>query len=357
MPNCYIIAEAGVNHNGKLEYALQLIEAATAAGADAIKFQTFQTESLVTQTAPKAAYQKRFDKDNSQANMLKKLELNLSQFQQIVKHCQTFKIDFLSTPFDLTSLDLLVNQLCVDKIKIGSGELTNSLLLLMTAQTGKPVILSSGMATLGDIEQALATLAFGYNFSGQKPSLAAFMDFYASHEAQVILREKVTLLHCVTDYPAADNSINLNAMNTLSTAFNLPIGYSDHSLGIYIPIAAVAKGATVIEKHLTLDKDLEGPDHKASLIPSEFKLMVDGIHQVEQALGHARKVPTAMEIANRNVARKSLVVQQAIRKGEVFNEKNLTTKRPYGGVSAMLYWDYLGKTASQDYQPDDIICP
>lgn len=356
MPETYIIAEAGVNHNGRLDCALQLVEAAANAGADAIKFQTFRTELLVTPTAQKADYQKNPEENHTQASMLKALELQNEDYPKLLQACQQCNIDFLSTPFDIPSLQLLLHSLQLNTIKIGSGELTNSHLLLMIARSGAAVILSTGMATLGDIEQALAVLAFGYLATPTvKPSLPAFMETFYSAAGQSILQTKVTLLHCVTDYPAEDHTINLRALDTLQQAFHLPIGYSDHSLGIYIPIAAVARGAVMIEKHLTLDKNAKGPDHKASLTPDEFNMMVNGIRQVENALGVGKKIPSSTEIANRQVARRSIVAHAPIKKGQLFSETNLTTKRPLDGVSAIYYWDYIGQSADRDYAVDDMI--
>ena len=351
-----IIAEAGVNHNGSLERALQLIDVAAAAGANVVKFQTFKSEAVISRFAVKAAYQvKTTGGDESQLEMVKKLELDAAAHKALVAHCVKRSVQFLSTPFDLESLDFLVDQLNVQKIKIPSGEITNGPLLLKAAQTGRPIILSTGMCTLGEIETALSVLSFGYMRIGGSPSLAAFEQAYYSPEARTALQKNVTLLHCTTEYPAPFAEVNLRAMETLRQAFGLPVGYSDHTEGIAIPVAAVSRGATVVEKHFTLDRNLPGPDHKASLEPTELAAMVAAIRQVEQALGDGIKIPSASELKNEPIARKSLVAAHAIRTGEVFSEENLTTKRPGNGASPMDYWTYLGKLATRDYGEDETL--
>jgi sialic acid synthase SpsE len=238
-------------------------------------------------------------------------------------------------------------------LKIPSGEITNGPLLMQIARTGKPVILSTGMSTLGDIEMALGVLAFGYIQKGETPSLAAFQEAYCSCEGQQSLREKVTLLHCTTEYPAPFSEVNLKVMDTLAAAFNLPVGFSDHTAGIAVPIAAVALGAVMVEKHFTLDRNLPGPDHKASLEPQELADMIRSIRQVEGALGMTVKVPSSSEVKNKPIARKSLVACQLIRQGEVFTEENLSVKRPGTGISPMRYWEWLGKKATKEYLPDE----
>ncbi|EIJ40972.1 N-acetylneuraminate synthase [Beggiatoa alba B18LD] len=353
----YIIAEAGVNHNGSLDMALRLIDVAVDAGADAVKFQTFKAEKIVTQSAPKAIYQQETtDAAESQFAMIKKLELSEADHLQLMQHCQQQGITFLSTPFDEESVDLLVNRLQISCLKMASGEITNAPLLLKAARTQCPVILSTGMSTLGDIETALSVLAFGYTQPPQvEPSLTRFVQVYQSPIGQAALQEKVTLLHCTTEYPAPVNQVNLYAMDTLQAAFGLPVGLSDHTEGIAIPLAAVARGACVIEKHFTLDRHLAGPDHRASLEPAELKAMVQGIRQIEQAFGHSIKKPSAMEQANRDVARKSLTAARAIKRGEAFTAENLTVKRPGTGVSPLFYWNWLHKTAERDYLADELI--
>jgi N-acetylneuraminate synthase len=350
----YIIAEAGVNHNGSLEMAKQLIDVAVDAGADAVKFQTFRAEKLVSRNAPKADYQtKTTDVAESQWDMIKKLELDEDAHRALIDHCGKKNIQFLSTPFDLESVDLLAYIFDLPYLKIPSGEITNGPLLLQIAHTGKPVILSTGMSTLGDIEVALGVLAFGYTQKGEMPSQAAFQEAYYSCEGQRILREKVTVLHCTTEYPAPFSEVNLKVMDTLSDAFHLPIGFSDHTAGIAVPIAAVARGAVMVEKHFTLDRNLPGPDHKASLEPQELADMIRSIRQVESALGMSTKVPSPSEVRNKPIARKSLVACQMIRQGEIFTEENLAVKRPGTGISPMRYWEWLGKKATKEYLPDE----
>ena len=351
-----VIAEAGVNHNGSLERALQLIDVAAAAGADVVKFQTFKSEAVISRFAAKAAYQvKTTGGDESQLEMVKKLELDAAAHKVLVTHCAKRSIEFLSTPFDLDSLDFLVTQLDVQKLKIPSGEITNGPLLLKAAQTGRPIILSTGMCSLGEIEAALGVLSFGYVRDGDRPSRAAFEAAYYLPEAREALQRNVVLLHCTTEYPAPFAEVNLNAMETLRQAFGLPVGYSDHTEGIAIPVAAVALGATIIEKHFTQDRNLPGPDHKASLEPAELAAMVSAIRQVEQARGNGVKIPSASELKNRPIARKSLVAARTIGAGEAFSEENLTTKRPGSGVSPMDYWTYLGKLAPRDYGEDEAL--
>ena len=352
----YIIAEAGVNHNGSLERAKEMIKVAAEAGVDAIKFQTFKAENLVSQTAPKAEYQlKTTDKEESQYEMLKKLELDEKAYQELIECCKKHNIEFLSTPFDFDSLSLLVNDCGLTKIKIPSGEITNAPFLLAIAQTRKPVILSTGMSTLSEIELALSVLSFGYLEKKVMPSMEKFLAAYSSSEGQAILQEKVTILHCTTEYPAPYDEINLKCMDTLEKAFGLPVGYSDHTKGIAIPLAAVARGAILIEKHFTLDKSLPGPDHKASLEPDELKSMVLGIRQIEKSIGRGIKIPTESEIRNKAIARKSLVAKELIHKGDKFTAENLTMKRPGDGISPICYWEKIGMKAKRNYEKDEVI--
>ncbi|EIA3113434.1 TPA: N-acetylneuraminate synthase [Vibrio cholerae] len=352
-----IIAEAGVNHNGDEALAFQLVDAAHQAGADIVKFQTFKAKNLVTEQAKQADYQvANTQKQESQLAMLSRLELSYAAHHQLVKHCQSLGIEFLSTAFDSESLDFLVNDLGLKRLKLPSGELTNAPLVLEHARTGCDLIVSTGMATLAEIEMALGVIAFGYTAAGNAaPSVLAFQQAYASEVGQKALKEKVTILHCTTEYPAPMAEINLKAMDTLGKAFDLPAGYSDHSEGITIPIAAVARGAVLIEKHFTLDKNMEGPDHKASLEPDELTAMVKAIRQVEVALGTAIKSPTVSEVKNKAVARKSLVASQVIRAGESFTADNVTIKRPGSGMSPYQYWYMLERSASRDYQVGDLI--
>lgn len=352
-----IIAEAGVNHNGDEKLAFELVDAAYQAGADIVKFQTFKAKNIVTEDAVQADYQiTNTGKKESQLTMLSRLELSWEAHHALLAYCNQLGIEFLSTAFDHESLDFLVKDLGLTRLKLPSGELTNAPLVLQHARTGCDIIVSTGMATLSEIEMALGVIAFGYTTDNNAvPNVDAFQTAYASPEGQRALKEKVTILHCTTEYPAPLNEINLRVLDTLQHAFGLSVGYSDHSEGIVIPIAAVAKGATVIEKHFTLDKTMEGPDHKASLEPEELKNMVDGIRQVELALGATLKSPTVSEIKNKNIARKSIVASTNIKVGEKITEKNITVKRPGGGMSPYRYWDILGKNANKDYLPGEYI--
>ncbi|SFL45135.1 N-acetylneuraminate synthase [Pelosinus propionicus] len=346
----YIIAEAGVNHNGSLELAMQLVDVAAECGADAVKFQTFQAENLVAKDAIKADYQKRTtDREESQFEMIKKLELDERAHHELARHCGVRGIQFLSTPFDLDSLELLMN-FDMPYIKIPSGEITNGPFLLEIARTNKPVILSTGMSTLGEIEMALGVLAFGYLERWECASIEAFQEAYSSIEGRQLLQQKVSLMHCTTEYPAPFSDVNLRTIDTLRSAFNLSIGFSDHTPGISVPIAAVARGALLIEKHFTLDCNLPGPDHKASLEPVQLKEMIKAIRQIEEALGHSFKIPALSEVKNKAVARKSLIANHIIQKGEKFTVENLTAKRPGIGLSPMNYWDLLGKNAKRKYE-------
>jgi N-acetylneuraminate synthase len=355
----YIIAEAGVNHNGDTELAFQLVDAALEAGVDAIKFQTFKAEKLVTKVAQKAVYQSQSTTDTeSQYTMLKRLELGHKSHRDLFDYCQSKGIDFLSTAFDAESLCFLVQKIGLKKLKVPSGDITNGPLLLQHAMTGCDLVMSTGMATLSEIERALGVLAFGLLNEvkrGLKPSKEAFLDAYLSERGRKLLKEKVTLLHCTTEYPAPVSEINLHAMGTMRSAFALDVGYSDHSEGIAVPTAAVALGATLIEKHFTLDRSLPGPDHKASLEPTELKSMVDSIRMVEVALGSGVKGPVPSELKNRNVARKSLIAGRDIQKGEVFTEENLVAKRPGKGKSPMHYWDILGQEADENFSQDQYL--
>ena len=357
MPHTYIIAEAGVNHNGSLETALSMVEAAVYAGADAVKFQTFNPEALVSQTAPKADYQKKHTAEHeSQLDMLRRLVLSEQAHQTLVSYCSQLGIDFLSSPFDAKSAGFLCHTLDLPRIKLGSGEITNGPLLLQIAQTGKHVILSTGMSALDDIETALGVLAFGYTQAGNTPpSLVAFQQAYASSPGQQALLGKVILLHCTTEYPCPYEDVNLKAMETMSHSFGLPVGFSDHTQGVAVSVAAVARGATIIEKHFTLSRQQAGPDHQASLEPDELKRLVTEIRAVEQALGEALKCPAPSELKNQAIARKSLVAARPIAKGELFTPQNLTAKRVGGGISPMRFWDLLGCIADRDYAIDEEI--
>ena len=349
-----VIAEAGVNHNGSLDMARRLVDAAAAAGADAVKFQTFRADRLVTRDAPKARYQERATGEaGGQHGMIRALELGEEEHGQIAGHCAARGIEFLSTPFDAESLRLLVDRLGMRTIKVSSGDITNAPFLLEVARAAEDVILSTGMSTLADVEAALGVLAFGFTQPADAaPGRAAFERAFASPAGREALLGRVSLLHCTTEYPAPIDEVNLLAMDTLASAFGLEVGYSDHTEGIHVPVAAVALGATVIEKHFTLDRSLPGPDHKASLEPAELRAMVAAIRDVERALGDGVKRPSASEWKNREVARKSLVAARAIRAGE---KLEVECKRPGTGLSPFEFWSVQGRPAARDYGPDEAI--
>lgn len=353
----FIIAEAGVNHNGDLNLAKQLIDAAADAGADAVKFQTFLAEHVVSRHAPKAEYQTRTtDQAESQFEMIRKLELTEMDHEVLIAHAQARDIAFLSTPFDVPSLHLLTKRFGLQTIKIPSGEITNAPFLLAIARAAQRVVISTGMSTLADVEAAMGVLAFGFTTPATTtPQRGDFEHAFASHSGQQALRDRVTLLHCTTEYPAPFGEVNLRAIDTMVAAFGLPVGYSDHTPGVHISLAAVARGARVIEKHFTLDRNLPGPDHKASLEPDELRELVRQIREIEQALGDGIKCPTASEWKNRDVARKSLVAAKAIKAGEVFAEENLTCKRLGTGVSPFAYWQTLGQVATRNYAADEAL--
>jgi len=349
----YIIAEAGVNHNGSIDRAEKLIDAAADAGADAVKFQTFCAEQLLSKSAPKADYQiETTGSDETQFEMLKKLELNEDAHYRLNDKCIKTGIQFLSTPFDEKSIPLLAVGLNLPYLKISSGDLTNAPLLFKAAQTGKLIILSTGMSVMDEIRHALGVLAFGYLSPLQKPSMELFQNAFSSDKGQEILKQNVRLLHCTSEYPTPFDQVNLRAMDTLRETFGLPVGLSDHTEGINVPIAGVARGAQIIEKHFTLDRNLPGPDHRASLEPEELKMMIVGIRQIEKALGSGEKEPSEGEMKNILIARKSLVAAKYINNGDTFSEDNLTVKRPGAGVSPFQFWGILGTRATRNYQPD-----
>lgn len=329
-----IIAEAGVNHNGDTELAKQLIEAASHAGADFVKFQTFKASSLVSRSAPKAEYQKKNNgaEDDSQYTMLRKLELDEAMHDKLIAHCKKCDIQFLSTGFDNESIDFL-DSLNIPFFKIPSGEITNKPYLQHIASKGRPVIISTGMAYMDEISAALAILT-----------------------ENGIPKEQITVLHCNTEYPTSMEEVNLKAMQQIRDEMDIKVGYSDHTNGIEVPIAAVVLGAEVIEKHFTLDRNLPGPDHRASLEPDELKAMVSAIRNIEKAIsGSGRKEPSLSEIKNKEIARKSIVAACPILKGETLSEKNLTVKRPGNGISPMLWDDVIGQKAKRDFQEDELI--
>lgn len=350
----YIIAEAGVNHDGDELLAHELVRIAANAGADAVKFQLFSPEAIVTKIVPTAQYQAKNLGDNgiSQQEMLKKLCLPNEAFVRLMENCKTYNIDFMCTPFDHASLEYLVTNTQMPYLKLPSGEVTNGSLLLAGARTQQPIILSTGMATLEEITAALCILHFGYNNPTGYPTNLSQL----TAEILADLHTKVTLLHCVSQYPAPIESTNLRAMDTLSKKFTLPVGFSDHSLGITMPIAAVARGAVMIEKHFTYDISAVGPDHAASLSPTNLKNMVSAIRDVEKSLGTGEKICQPQEKNTRDIARRSVVAAKPIIIGEIFNEENLTCKRPAtGDVAPNSLWSLLGKVAKLGYAEDDFI--
>lgn len=325
----YIIAEAGVNHNGSFELACKLVDAAKAAGADCIKFQTFKSQNLVSHTAQKAEYQKDATGEGSQIDMLKKLELSYGEFLMLKDYCEKQGICFLSTPFDFESIEFL-KSIDMPFWKIPSGEITNYPYLVALAKTEKPIVMSTGMCELGEIEAAI-------------------------HVLKDYGTKDIRLLQCNTEYPTPFEDVNLRAMHTMKEYFGIEVGYSDHTEGIEVPIAAVALGATIIEKHFTLDRNMEGPDHKASLEPDELKVMVESIRRIEKALGNGDKTPSKSEKKNITIARKSIVAKKNIRIGEILTEENLTVKRPGNGISPMEWNTVVGTKAVRDFQEDELI--
>lgn len=354
--NTLIIAEAGVNHNGKLHLAKKLVDIASEAGADIVKFQTFKASKLASPIASQADYQIRnTGKSESQLEMLRKLELSESEYFELFSYCKEKEIQFLSTAFDEHSLDFLVNKLGQKLLKIPSGEITNTPLLVAHASKGLPIILSTGMATLAEIQRALSALAFGYLEKTAIPSNEEFDKSLFSNEGQVFLKENVKILHCTTDYPTPIEDINLRAMQTIENAFKLEVGLSDHSEGILAPIIAVAMGAKIIEKHFTIDRNMEGPDHKASLEPKNLTKMISQIRSVETIKGDGIKTPRKSEIKNRLIARRSIIAETNIKKGEKYTKSNISIKRPGNGLSPNLYWSLIGQESNQDYKPGELI--
>jgi len=359
MPNVtapvLIIAEAGVNHNGSLDMARRLIDAAADAGVDVVKFQTFRAELLATAQATKANYQVVNTKESgSQLDMLRALELKLEDHYALIEHCRQREISFMSTGFDCESLSFL-GTLNMPAIKLPSGDITCAPLLLQAAQLRQRLLLSSGMSTLTDLERALALLSWGLLHDGYPTHQDEIDSCYFSSDGQNALQSHVTVLHCVTQYPAPAESVNLRAMDTIAKAFGLPVGYSDHTLGIEMSIAAVARGATVIEKHFTLDRTLQGPDHLASLEPDELKHMVSAIRNVETGLGYTQKLPVVAEQPNRSVARRSIVARRPIAKGVELTLDMLDCKRPGTGISPMDIWSLIGRPASRSFAHDEQI--
>jgi N-acetylneuraminate synthase len=352
-----IIAEAGVNHNGSIDRALELVDVAAEAGADVVKFQTFKAEKLATSRAAKAEYQViNTGRADSQLAMLQKLELSVDDHGRLAERCRAKGVAFMSTAFDVDSLSLL-SRFDMPATKIPSGDITCADLLLRAARMRRPMLVSTGMATLGEIEQALGVIAFGLTSESAPAGFEDFEAAYLSDAGKRALRDKVVLLHCVTEYPAPVEAANLRAMDTIAAAFGLPVGYSDHTEGIAVSLAAAARGAVVIEKHFTIDRRLPGPDHAASLEPSELQQLVRGIRDIEGALGKPAKGPVPTELRNRTVARRSLVAARHISKGERFTPEMITAKRPGDGMSPMKAWDLIGRPASRDFHVDEKLEP
>jgi N-acetylneuraminate synthase len=353
---CTVIAEAGVNHDGALDVALRLVDVAAEAGADIVKFQTFKADRLVTRAAPKADYQKQTtDAAESQHAMLRRLELDEGMHEALARRCVDRGIEFLSTPFDVDSLKYLHESVGIRRVKIPSGEITNGPLLLAAARTGLPIILSTGMSTLDDIVAAVRVIAFGCLNAAGRPGEADLTAAFDAPAARDLLVRRLTLLHCTTEYPAPFEDTHLRALDTLRARFAVPVGLSDHTRGIVVPLAAVAREAIVIEKHFTLDRSRPGPDHAASLEPGELIDLVRNIRIVETALGAPEKALSAAEQRNRQIARKSLVALAAISAGERFTADNLGIKRPGTGRSPMDYWRLLDTVAWRDFAPDELI--
>jgi N-acetylneuraminate synthase len=349
-----LIAEAGVNHDGSVAAALDLVDVAADAGADVVKFQTFDAAALATAAAPQAAYQRRNAAAASQVDMLSALQLDRDAHDRLVARCAERGIEFLSTAFDEGSLAWLV-EFGIERVKVPSGELTNDPLVLAYARTGLPLLVSTGMADLTDVERALAVIAFGRREPVAVPTREALRDAYQEAARDGSLRDDVTVLHCTSNYPADPADVHLAAMDTLAHAFALPVGYSDHTLGTAVSIAAVARGATVVEKHVTLDRGRPGPDHAASLEPDELADLVRSIRDVEAAIGSSVKYPTPGEVDTIAVARRSIVAARPIAEGEVFDLDNLRTARPATGRPPADLWDLLGRGARRAYVPDEAI--
>ena len=348
-----VIAEAGVNHNGSLHRALELVDVAADSGADMVKFQTFKADKLASRNVPTAAYQLRNTGDAEfQHDMLRRLELSVSDHEALIERCRLRGIRFLSTPFDADSLALLAETFELPAIKLGSGELTNGPLLLQAARTRRQLIVSTGMGTLAEVRDALSVLAFGYAGEGN-PTRAAIAAAFASEQGAMALQEKVSLLHCTTEYPAPFEDVNLLAMDTLRNEFHLAVGFSDHTVGISIALAAAARGASIIEKHFTLDRGLPGPDHKASIEPEQLKAMVQGIREVQKALGDGRKVPRDSEQANIAVARKVMVAARDVTSGTVIRPDDVAVLRSGLGRSPMDYWELVGSVSLRSYKAGD----
>jgi len=356
MASTYIIAEAGVNHNGSMALACELVRKAAAIGADAIKFQSFKTDEIVIPSSPKANYQNESSPDaKTQYDLLKSLELPHEAFAELQALCRQLDIDFMSTPFDLNSLDYLLS-IDMGTIKISSGDLTFGPLLLKAAQSGKRVFLSTGMSDENEIQQALAVLAYGYLYPSRTPSaLDEVLTAYSSEKAKALLQKNVLLLHCTSEYPAPVDEINLNAMSAIQERFSIKVGYSDHSQGILVPSLAVAKGACVIEKHITLDCSLLGPDHTASLDVEQFSEMIKQIRLTETILGSSVKQASPSELQNKPIVRRGLYAKNAIEQGQSIMADDINALRPATGISPMQYWDIIDKASHRAYKKLDKI--
>ena len=349
----FVIAEIGVNHNGDTVIAQDMICAAAEARVDAVKFQTFDTDKLVTKKARKAAYQGNLSEN--QYSMLRGLAISFEDHHILKKCCEQRGVEFLSTPFDEKSLEFLVRELKVKRLKISSGDLTNGPLLLACAQSGLNTIVSTGMATLAEVKSALDVLTFGYSTTHIPTSEVDVDRYFDRFRDQLDIREKVTLLHCTTEYPAPVDEVNLRAIVGMREEFGLKIGYSDHTLGVTAAIGAVVLGATVIEKHFTLDRSLPGPDHAASLEPREFIDLVKSIEEVEKNIGSREKKPQPSETKNIQAARRSIVATKGIKAGEKFSKQNIGIKRPGNGLSPNKYWEILGSVCNSSYEEGELI--
>lgn len=351
-----IIAEVGVNHNGDLDLAFKLIDAAYYSGADSVKFQTFDSKKIVTKGADKAKYQQSSGGSETQQQMLERLQLSHDDHHKLIAHCNSRAIKFISSAFDLDSLCFLLDDLKLDTIKFGSGELLNAPLLYEAAKRKADIIISTGMATIADIEQALSVLALGMaDITPDAPTVLQFSEAWSNPDLRARVKDRVKILHCTSSYPTPASEANLYAMNTIGRCFGIPVGYSDHTESDEVTLAAVALGAEVIEKHLTLDRSMDGPDHAASMEPEPFKVMVEKIREIEKALGLSVKVPADIERPIAKIARKSLVAKCSIKTGDIFSADNLTIKRPGTGISPMYYYEMLGLSAQRDYEPDELI--
>lgn len=356
MANVLVIAEIGINHNGEIDVAKKLVDAAVGAGANVVKFQTFRTNDLVTDEAPAASYQKQnMPRVITQKEILSKVELSYSEHEELSLYANSVGIDYMSTAFDVQSLQFIDKSICPTALKISSGDLTNGPFLLEHARTNRRIILSTGMADIQEIDQALSVLAYGYLTKETPKNMEEINALYKTDSGQAILKKNVCLLHCVTEYPAPVSEVNLLAIQTMSRNFGLSVGYSDHTQGIWAAPVAVALGADVIEKHITLDRLGDGPDHLASLEPDEFSQMINSIRLVETMLGDGTKRPQNSELKNRDIARRSLMARQGIACGEEFSSANIVIKRPGKGRSPMDYWDLLGQVSETNISANDLI--